>query len=327
LKGRVLVTGGTGFVGSHVVDAYRTAGWTVRALVRDRERLKWLTGPKIELAEGTLSDSSTLKKATADCDVVVHCAGLTKALSYADYHRVNAEATESITKIARDNGVRRFILCSSQAAAGPSRTNDATTEEDEPQPITDYGRSKLDGELYLRQTAGDMEWIVLRPPSVIGPRDEQFLPLFRMVARYGLYPKFGSRERRYSFISVHDLARAILVAGETSSGLREAYFIANDEPLSWEESARHLATALGRKARALNVPGFAIRFIGAVADLYSSLTRTPQLLGRDKLKEILTDGWICSPAKASRVLGFRCEYNAEMTLKSTLDFYQQAKWL
>ena len=327
MKKRVLITGGTGFVGSHTVEEYLKAGWNVRALVRNPARLGWLAGLEIEVSPGTLTDTASLAKAVKGCDLIVHCAGLTKALTAREYDRINAEATRDLTRLAVQNGVRRLVLCSSQAAAGPSFPGKPSREEDDPRPVSIYGRSKLAGERELQQSASGMEWIVLRPPAIIGPRDEQFVPLFRGVVRNGLYPRFGTAKRMYSFASVHDVARALLVAGEAENGTNAVYFVANDAALDWAEAAAMIARFAGRTVRPLPLPEALVRVIGSLADVYAALRRKPALLGSDKFREILAPGWICSAEKIRAAWGFECTWSCEQTLRETYESYRKSGWL
>lgn len=325
---RALITGGTGFVGSHAVETFLAAGWTVRALVRDRGRLRWLTGARVEIAEGAVDASSdTLTKLFDGCDVVVHCAGLTKARREFEYFRINADAVRNLIIAAREAGVGRFILCSSQAAAGPSATEKAVREVDAPRPITAYGRSKLAGEEVTRESAGDMPWVILRPPTVIGPRDRQLLPLFRAISRFGVYPEISGDEYRYSFIGVHDLARAMVAAAEARHGLNEIYFVANDMNLTWRDAALQIAELASRRARPLRLGRAFLHFLAVLADLSAILTGRPALLSRDKVREMLTPGWICSAEKIRRNWNFECQLSLDDTLRLTYAAYREAHWL
>jgi nucleoside-diphosphate-sugar epimerase len=319
---RVLITGGTGFVGSHAVEHYLAAGWTVRTLVRDPQRLMWLKSLPVEIAVGTMTDQASLAKAAAECHLVVHCAGLTKTTNPRAFYRINGQAVEDFARAAAEQGVGRFVLCSTQAAAGPSRNSRALTEADMPQPISDYGRSKLEGEERLKAAAGRMEWIVLRPPSIMGPRDEQFIPLFKAVVRYGVYPQFGAGGQRYSFIGVTDFARALLLAGEATSGLNDVFFVASDETLDWSSAARTIAGFAGKRVRALKLGVPALKVLATLAEAGAKLQGQPALLSSDKIGEILAPGWVCSPDKILRTWGFRCELSCAATLRVTYDYYR-----
>ncbi len=324
---RALITGGTGFVGSHAVEAYLAAGWQVRALIRNPQRLAWLKDMSVELAVGSFSDPDSIGAAVRNVDVVVHCAAVTKTARRAEYYEVNAAAVETLAVAARDAGVKRFVLCSTHAASGPAQDGVASREDDPPRPLTDYGKSKLEGENRLRQVAGAMEWVILRPPSVLGPRDEQFVPLFRAVARYGVYPVLGSGRQSYSYIYVKDMARALLTAGEENRGLGETYFVAHEEPLDWSRAAAIIGQLSGNRARQIRIPAFAARGIGQINDTIQALSGHAALLSSDKVREMLATGWVCSTEKIRCAWNFSCQYSTEQALRETYEFYRQTKRL
>jgi dihydroflavonol-4-reductase len=327
MSGRVLITGGTGFGGSHAVERYLSAGWTLRALVRNPQKRRWLRGLQVEIAEGRLGDDESLQRAVEGCDLVVHCAAVTKVMDTAELFKTNATDVESFARAARNAGVQRFILCSSQAAAGPSENGGPAHEDDPPRPISLYGKSKLEGEQRLQANAGSMQWVVLRPPAVIGPRDEQFLPLFRSVMRYGLYPVFGAGRQRYSFVGIHDLSRALLMAGETTTGLNATYFVAHDDAIDWADAARTLGRIAGRRVHGLRLGRPLLVVVSSLAEFSARVRGKSALLTRDKIREILSAGWLCSSEKIRRTWGFRCAWSLEDTLRDTLQSYREMGWL
>ncbi|MBI5059298.1 NAD-dependent epimerase/dehydratase family protein [candidate division KSB1 bacterium] len=321
MRRRALITGGTGFVGSHTIESYLRAGWIVRALVRDPNRLSWLRALPVEFATGDVANVESLRAAVAECETVVHCAGLTKAVHEVDLFRVNVRGVAEFTKVARDAGCKRFVLCSSQAAAGPSTGAGAKREDEPPTPISAYGRSKLEGEREIVANAGEMEWVILRPSAVIGPRDLQFVPLFRAIKAFGLYPRWGSGSQRYSLIYVKDLARALLLAGESDRGLKAVYFAAARDSVTWSDVSFRLARIAGRRVRALPIPRPVIHAAAPISELVCRLTGKPALLSRDKLREILADGWVCDASAIERAWGFRCEYELDALLRETYESY------
>jgi nucleoside-diphosphate-sugar epimerase len=324
---RVLITGGTGFIGSHAVETFLKGQWTVRALVRNPARLTWLRDLPVETVVGRLDDVESLQRAVRGCEAVVHCAGLTKALRTEDFFRINAVAVGDFAAVACDAGVRRFVLCSSQAAAGPSKDGVPVSEEDEPHPLSTYGKSKLEGERRLRGKANGMEWVVLRPPSVLGPRDEQFLALFRWVVRHGVYPQFAGGRQLYSFVSVHDLARALRLAAETERGTNDLYFVAHPQPTSWKSLAEAVAGAVPRRTRSVRLGRTMLVVLSALSETAARWRGKPALLSRDKIEEILASGWVCSSEKIRRAWGLECTWSMEATVRDTLDAYRQANWL
>jgi dihydroflavonol-4-reductase len=322
-----LLTGGTGFIGSHLAEEMIRAGWHVRALVRRPDRLRWLRGLDVEIAKGDVEDASSLPSALKEVEVVLHCAGLTKAKNRREYMKANGEGTEALVKASVQAQVRRFVYCSSQAAAGPSTPEQPRTEEDLPKPLTDYGLSKLAGEEAVRACTGQIEWIIVRPPVVFGPRDEQFLSLFRMVKRTKLFPAFGRDERYYSWIYVRDLVLAFRLAAEAEIGVGEIYFAADKTPITWREASEAAASHWKDRARALSLPLIVLRTVALLSEGTALLRGKAALFSRQKLNEIIAPGWVVSSDKIHRVLGFQCTTPLKEAVHETIDWYEKRGWL
>lgn len=318
---KILVTGGTGFVGSFVIEELLAAHVTVRAMIRNPKQLGWLEKLPIEFAVGNLDDETSMIAAVKSCDVVIHCAGLTKAIQSSELHRVNANATARLVEFARDARVKRFIYCSSQAAAGPSSSR-PRVESDPAEPISDYGRSKLAGEIAVKAGAGDMEWIIVRPPAVFGPRDDQFVPLFRASYRYGIYPIWGSGKQEYSLVYVKDLARILATLARTDHGMNDIYFVARTAPCNWAEFSSLIAKAAGKKSRPVRLPAAALKLAAPVIELFARLQGKPALLSREKIREILAPAWVCSSAKLNTVFDLRCDYDLQLAINETIHDYR-----
>lgn len=306
---RVLVTGATGFIGGRLAGRLAAAGHQVRALVRDPARAAPLAALGVELAPGDLGDPRSLAAAVDGCALVVHLAGLVKALSAADFFRVNAEGTRALARACAGARPRpRLVLVSSLAAAGPSPGR-PRREEDPPAPVSRYGESKLAGEAAARELAGRLETVVLRPPAVYGPGDRELLPLLFGMARLGVILKAGWGEKRYSVLHVDDLCRAVLAAAERGKavgrwGPEGTYFLSDGGEYRWEEIGRAAADALPARAVVVPLPELLSSAVAAAASLLSALSRRPAVLGLDKLREMRQPAWTCAIDRAVRELGF-----------------------
>src|SRR6266542_4341694 len=184
----VLVTGGTGFVGSHLVERLTAAGDRVRCIVRATSSLTYL--PKsVETVRADLIGGAGLKEALESADAVFHVAGVTKAARPGDYYEGNGRAAENVARACPPGC--RLIHVSSLAAAGPSQDGKPVGEDASPWPLTHYGKSKLEGEERVRHFAPGA--VIVRPPVVYGPRDTDVLEIFRTVNR-GFMLRIGSQD-------------------------------------------------------------------------------------------------------------------------------------
>jgi nucleoside-diphosphate-sugar epimerase len=210
---RVLLTGATGFVGSHIAQAFAEAGYEVLCGVRASSDLRWLSGLPVERVPLDLKGGAQdLSRTVRNADLVVHAAGITRARRAKDYYSVNAGGTRRLADAALGAGVRRFVLISSLAARGP----DDLTKDGRDHPGSAYGRSKLEGEARLRSLGGQMEAVALRPAAVYGPRDTDLLPLFKL-ARAGWLP-IPSGPNLLQPVYATDVAGAALAAAREPVG-------------------------------------------------------------------------------------------------------------
>jgi nucleoside-diphosphate-sugar epimerase len=275
-----------------------------------------------------VEDQESLLPVVEGQDYVFHCAGLTKAKRARDYFLVNAQGTENILRAceARRVALKRFVLVSSQAAAGPSRSPTPLSEEDPCKPITAYGRSKCEAERVVQQAGGAVPYSIIRPSAVYGPRDRDILIFFRLINR-GVMIAVGRRERYLNLVYVNDLVRGILAAAEESAAAGHTYFVTDSQPYQWEETVRIVAAALETGYVRLPIPT-ALAYIAALfAEGAARLKGKAALLNRDKLRDIVQPYWLCSPQKIEKQLGFRASVTFEEGARITARWYREHGWL
>jgi len=320
----ILVTGATGFIGSHLVERLVAQGRPVRCLVRRASATAGLPQSGVQLAYGDLATGAGLTEALRDVDLVLHLAGVTKARTLADYDRGNAQATANLLRAAAH--VRRFVHVSSLAAAGPSDGSRPLTESDEPHPVSYYGRSKLAGEDLVRESPLFSRSIIIRPPVVYGPRDRDVYQMIRMIAR-GWMLQIGAAPRPFSLIYVGDLVDALLAAADRPAPGGAVYYVAHSVAVSWDEFGRTAARLMGGRLRSVAIPEKLAYAIGWCAEWWARLSRHPGILSRDKVAEACCAGWVCDPSRACRELAFCSATGLEEGLRRTLDWYKEEGWL
>ena len=323
-----LVTGATGFVGSHLVDRLIERGANVRCLVRKSSDLRYLKHPKIDLAYGGLDHQTDWGSVLDGVNTIYHVAGLTFARRARDYYTVNHKGTEAIVGAAlkhRDR-IRRFVLISSLAAVGPSRDGEPVTEETEPNPITPYGRSKLMGEEAVWAVRDLLPVTVVRPPAVYGPRDYGVFEFFKSISR-GVSPQIGRYEKQLSLVHARDLADGIILAGESEASIGRAYFISSEEIYTMGAVADRLAHVLSRRARTVTIPKAVAYAVALAAEGAAALLGKTPVLNRDKVTDLSQRGWACSVERARRELGYRQQVPLTEGLSETAEWYKKQGWL
>lgn len=333
---KVLLTGGTGFVGPATARALAAAGHEVRCLVRRSSDLGPLgeVGARLEFVIGDVAEAATLPPALDGCEAVVHLAGLTKTVTPEAYYRVNADGTGHLAAAAVAAGVRRFVHCSTLAVAGPMAPGRPVREEDPPAPVSHYGRSKLAAEEAVRRHAGALEAVIVRPPIVYGPRDRDFFEVFKMAA-LGVALKPGLvGEKHYSMIYVEDLGRALALAlahGRPAGDARDGagvYYVSDGGVYAWAEVLRAAGRALGRaNTVVLPVPETLSWGAGLWGEFLGRVTGKPQILSFDKIREVAGPGWACETDRARADLGYVPEWPLERGLEAAAAWYREQRWL
>jgi dihydroflavonol-4-reductase len=310
----ILVTGGSGFIGGHLVEALCARGERVRCLVRR----KLVTQAEVVL--GDLVNGAGVEAALEGVDLVIHLAGVTKALKVEDYSLGNVRATEKLAAAVAGRGIR-MVHVSSLAAVGPNVDGTPVGEDDEARPLTHYGKSKLEGERVIRRLVPDA--VIVRPPVVYGPRDTDVFQILKPLSR-GIAVQIGSGERWFSAIYVGDLVEG-LIAASSASG--RTYFLANSTAVSWSDLRGSAARIMGRGARVLRVPAAAAYAAGLGAEVWARLTGKAGIISREKVAEALCPYWTCDTRRAAAEIGFEARTSLDAGLGLTLEWYREAGWL
>lgn len=319
----VAVTGVTGFVGSHLLDALRRGQVPRRVLVRSRTRLPSGSLSNEEVIEGSLENEAALRSLVRDAGWVVHVAGLVRAARASDFNRANAAGTARLLEAMEALAPRaRLVFVSSLAAAGPSAAPTGRAPDDPPAPVSAYGRSKLQGEHYVRTWGG--AWVILRPPAIYGPRDRDVWQFFRLAAR-GVVP-LPAGERWVTVAHVTDVVRAILAAGHR--GTQQVLHLGEPSPYRLDELIAVLARAGGlAKPRMPAVPGALLRAAGLVGNALQRLGVHGVAMTSDKAMELLARHWTAVTAPSLTTLGLAGCVRFEHGARSTWMWYRQHGWL
>jgi nucleoside-diphosphate-sugar epimerase len=331
-----IVTGATGFIGGHLVDALVEAGESVRCLVRRPGSVEAPLQARFYLADFSIPSLGLGDEVFANVDVVYHVAGATRATSEEGFHEANVNVTRRLLDRLKEVGARtRFVYISSQAAAGPAHravrrsttTDMPLTEDDTPTPIEAYGRSKLAAEQLVTVRSNQLPVTIVRPVAVYGPRDRDFLSIFRWVRRgIAVYP--GIRDAVVTTIYVHDLVRGIIAAGTSEGAVGRTYFMGSGEFANWRAIYRMAAEVMGKGTlREVELPLGLVRAGGAVGDFVGRVTRRPLLLNSSKATLAEPRSWTCSSQRAREELGFVATTRLQDGLRATYDWYVSHHWL
>jgi nucleoside-diphosphate-sugar epimerase len=326
---KALVTGGNGFLGSHLAEFLLKKGYEVSVLVRPgsrRDNLDYFTGYKI--LEGSLDDPLSLRQAVAGQDWVFHAAGLIRAKSREEFLEANHLGTKKLLEaIATANPkLSRFVYISSMAAAGPSLDGRPKKETDACNPITPYGESKWEGEIETLKYAEQFPVTVIRPPAIYGPRDKGMFSYFKLASR-GFYPLIGSGDSFVNIISVFDLVEGIIAAAEEPKAAGEVFFLAEKKVYSWREAGEIISFACGKAGRALRIPKWFLFTAAETNQFVSNLFGQAALISRWKAVDLSQKFWTCDVSKAEKTFNFQTRYPLPDGAQVTYDWYKKMEWL
>lgn len=326
---KVLLTGASGLVGSHVLDHLCRAGIPVRLLLRPASPRQWIESrlSQVEVHQGALDQPESLGPALEGITHVIHCAGATKALDREGYFRVNHAGTVNLVSALnrRAAHLERLVHISSLAVSGPATATRPARETDPPRPLTDYGKSKLAAEQVVREQCR-IPAVILRPPGVYGPRDGEFFKLFKAVRR-GVLPCFGGGRQQLSLIYAPDLAAAILHVLQHPAAAGQTFNVAHPEILSARQLGELAARHWKLKPVPLRLPILALWPVCAAQEILNQVTRRPNVVNLQKYRELAAAGWVAEVSRLREATGFVAPTAAEVGVPATLAWYAEAGWL
>ncbi|OGU65951.1 MAG: nucleoside-diphosphate sugar epimerase [Stygiobacter sp. RIFOXYC12_FULL_38_8] len=323
-----VVTGASGFVGSHLVDKLLAEGHHVKCILRSSSSRKWLEGKPVEIVNCGLFDKTALKEVLKGADYIYHVAGVVKAKTEEEYFKGNVESTKTLLDVAAEvnPNLKRFVVVSSQTACGPSFNGKPCSEETQEHPITTYGRSKFAQEALAKSYFDKLPITIVRPPAVFGERDTEVYLIFKTY-KAGLMTLIGFDDKKLNLIHVADLVRGIYDASISPNTIGQKYFVASEELYTWPQVGDAIAKALGKRALTLRLPHSLVYSVAAIAQFFAMFSSKAATFNLEKARDFVQPGWTCDVSKAKKDFGFTQKVSLEEGIKRSIDWYKEMKWL
>ncbi len=321
---KALVTGATGFIGGHLVEALIARRDEAFVLIRPGSRGTGLLPPAAALIRGDYGDPDSLAKAVSGMDVVFHAGGLITSLDEAAYEAANVRPTRALLSAcaASAPALKRFVYVSSISATGPSPAGGTLDESAPLRPVSGYGRSKVAAEEAVRSFSGRVPWTILRPPNVLGPRQKELFSSISLIGKR-IKPLMGDRRPRTSIASVWDVVRALLLLADHPAAVGRTYFVTSGRPYAWREITDAVAAELGVRRVYLPVPYPAQKAVGAVSELAARIRGREPLLTREAVDAAWKYSWIYDDSRIRNELGFVPEYDLAGAIRRTVAWYAE----
>ncbi len=323
-----LVTGGTGFIGSHLVQAILDKGDEVRCLVRKESSHEWIRGLDIETVQGDCTDFPSLKSVVEGVDRVYHVAGVSRATDHAAFYQTNTLGTENLIRACVEitPNLERFVYLSSQVATGPCKGNGLSVETDPCLPVSHYGQSKRLAEEAVLKFRDRIKVVILRPCAVYGPRDRDFLPFFRTIGM-GIQIGLWGLDQRLSLCYVDDLISSIMAAGRKEIPSGEIFFVCDGNAYTWQDLGRTIAEVMDVRTIHLRLPVSFFRWLAGLSDFISRTSGRPRIFGKERYQELIQPNWCCDFSKAMSELDVSPSYDLKGGIAATVRWYRAQGWL
>ena len=328
---KILITGASGFVGSHLVEEALGRNLEVYAGVRKTSSRQYLQDNRIRFFEMDFSNKKGLKEKLSEnkFDFIIHNAGVVSAPRLEDYYTVNYEYLKNLIEAIKssNNKLEKFIYISSLASYGPASSADLSDflkEEDQPNPINTYGKSKLKSEQFI-SAQSNFPYIIIRPTAIYGPREKEIFTFFKLISK-NIEGYIGNKNQHLTFIYVKDLTKTILDA-TLSRFSQKAYFISDGKYYPQTDLGKYAKKLLNKKTFRLHVPVSLVRSIAWLLEQPAKLTGNYPALNLEKVHILESMNWKCDLTTVKEDLNFQPKYDLERGLEETLRWYTENKWL
>ena len=322
------VTGGTGFIGSHLVERLLSRGYKVRCLIRNDKKKGYLENLPVEFFVGDLFSTTMLEKGISGVDYVYHVAGVVGSRNKEGFYRQNRDGTKNVVEITSrvNSHLKKFIFVSSGAAVGPANASSMVNETTPYHPITTYGKSKMEAELEVLKFKNSLPMTIVRPTAVYGPRDPATFDYFNTINK-GLEPLVGFKDKLVSLVHSTDLVSGIVLAGESDISAGQTYFLGSDRAYTWREIGDTTKQVMGKNAFRVRLPEPLVYAVAVSAGFFSSFSEKPSVLNFEKGRDMVQDYWTFDSTKAKHDLGYHPAITLPVGIKETVEWYRKNGWM
>lgn len=332
----ILITGANGFIGQHLARTLIDRGHAVRALLRgdDDSTLYFFRMDEVDARYADLGEPDVSLSAIMDgIDTVYHLAAIARnelSKSWEEYYAVNVRGTVKLLEAAQNAGVKKFVFISTVEAAGFGDGKNPRKENDTPNPVNNYGKSKLLAEREVLSDKWNMDRTVLRLPMIYGPGTFLIVPkLFGMV-RKGFYPLIGNGKTKMEFCYVDNAVNAIILAGEKKESAGELFYVSDERSYTIKEVISNIAKSMNKKVLFICLPKFIANIIGYCWEIAAKILPFPPIISKVSRKPFFSretvywttrDVNIVSIEKIKNILGYSPAVNIKDGTRKT------AEWL
>jgi dihydroflavonol-4-reductase len=316
---KALITGATGFMGSHLLETLVEKKWDITCLVRSQSKTDAIRKMPVRIHRGPLDNPDILERAVEGQDYIFHLAARIRPASPEVYEMANYRLTRDLAgACARKNpGIKRFVYISSISVSGPTPPGTYFDEAQPPNPASTYGRTKWKGEQALREMQDDLPYTIIRPPNVYGTRQQETEILIKLI-RNRVVPLLKDEGESTSLIYIKDLVRGILMASEAPEAQSQIYYLTDGIGYSWRDVILTLKKTVIGDSVFLPIHEEIIYSMAWFADILRTIGFRKLYFGRGVWNAMAKTKWLFSSSKAEKELGFQPRFSLEAGFKDML---------
>lgn len=322
------ITGASGFIGSSLIKLLNQKGYKPYALLRKTSQLDLLDGADYLPVYGDVTSDDVMLQLPVTVNIIVHCAGAIKAIRQDKFITDNALGTLNILRGAQKHltNLKRVILLSSQAAAGPSQLHEFKCETAMCHPVSQYGISKARMEEDVLKRFADMPLVIVRPPTVYGPGDRESLAFFKMV-KSGFVPCVNKNRMMMSFIYIDDLLEGLYRLATAAHVPDQLYHMTSQDEVMLADFLKMIANHMQKRYVTLNIPKCLVSVAANISLIISRLTKKPSMLNPDKVNEMNELRWVISGERLRQLFFDMTPTPLDAGVKQSLQWYRQRGWI
>lgn len=322
---KALITGSTGFIGSHLVESLLASGWDVACLIRPKSRTKILSGLPVRFVNADIDNMLSLEKAVHGQDYVFHVAARIRSTHVDIYDRANHQFTKNLALASLNTNpdLKRFVYISSISASGPSPPGACSDETQICCPTSRYGQSKLRGEEALCLLWDKLPVTIIRPPNVYGPRQKETELIIKIIKKR-IVPLFENEDVSTSLIYIQDLIEGIIQASLSPQSIGQIYYLTDGVDYSWRKIILSIKDQVLGTSFFLPLPEKVIYLFAWITDILNSTGLISIHFGRRIWRVITQTPWVFSSAKAQKDFNFRARHTLQSGMKDTVHFYKRS---
>jgi nucleoside-diphosphate-sugar epimerase len=325
---KALVTGSSGFIGSHLTKTLVKRGYQVFCLIRKNSDLKWTKDLDVTFITGDYLNINSLEKCVRGMDYVFHLAAVLNAKNWSAYYNANVRSTQNLINACTEvnPGIKKFVFVSSISASGPVFNKILRDESCACRPSSFYGKSKLYAERVINEFKTKIPVTIARPPIVIGKKQKELFILMKLL-KNRIFPVLGKKDKQISICFVEDLVQALILMAEKSEARSKTYYIADHEAYSWQKMLKITAQKMGVYPYVIKIPYPALLSTAQFLEIIAKIFGNKPLITTRYIFSTRNHYHLYTSQKIQDELGFKTKTEFSKGIEDIIDWYKRKNLL